>query len=329
METKAFCLALAVTLFVSGKLHQVCGWQPAAMAFFQRVMSYLLNEVLVNGLANRWVQVQPGSLRGLASAVHHSWPACTNRFTCGVAAGPMAAYHRWRTPGNQRACFPPPRRAASSGPTAAAACSRTFQRFAIRTNSMMEEAAKKTAEHKEKLGEQSGRFMDVFREELTKGLKVRRGPPNRVDSGAGAQGLGALWSSANSACLGTKEQAGRPLWCCLYVICLATLCYHGKEAGSPGQFKASSCAIRHSCLAAPPPALRPAGHQLQSEVSRGGSAAPPTHQQRMLLSPLNGLEGIARQNATAALLPSPSCQPASWPVVPCNNWASQLTFALI
>lgn len=71
------------------------------MAFFQRVMSYLLNEVLVNGLAN----------------------------------------------------------------------SRTFQRFAIRTNSMMEEAAKKTAEHKEKLGEQSGRFMDVFREELTKGLK--------------------------------------------------------------------------------------------------------------------------------------------------------------
>ncbi|KAL4422841.1 hypothetical protein ABPG75_009038 [Micractinium tetrahymenae] len=71
------------------------------MAFFQRVMSYLLNEVLVNGLAN----------------------------------------------------------------------SRTFQRFAIRTNSMMEEAAKKTAEHKEKLGEHSGRFMDVFREELTKGLK--------------------------------------------------------------------------------------------------------------------------------------------------------------
>lgn len=30
--------------------------QPAAMAFFQRVMSYLLNEVLVNGLANRCAQ---------------------------------------------------------------------------------------------------------------------------------------------------------------------------------------------------------------------------------------------------------------------------------
>ncbi|EFN51259.1 hypothetical protein CHLNCDRAFT_141167 [Chlorella variabilis] len=72
-----------------------------AMAFFQRVMSYLLNEVLVNGLAN----------------------------------------------------------------------SRTFQRFAIRSSSLVEEAAKKTAEHKQQLGEHGSTFFKVFREEMTKGLK--------------------------------------------------------------------------------------------------------------------------------------------------------------
>lgn len=36
---------------------------------------------------------------------------------------------------------------------------------------MMEEAAKKTVEQKEALGQHSARFMDVFKEEMTKGIK--------------------------------------------------------------------------------------------------------------------------------------------------------------
>ncbi|KAL6782677.1 hypothetical protein ACKKBG_A07695 [Auxenochlorella protothecoides x Auxenochlorella symbiontica] len=48
--------------------------------------------------------------------------------------------------------------------------SRTFQKFAVRSSASVEELAKKTAEHKERIAGQGGDFMKVFREEMTKGL---------------------------------------------------------------------------------------------------------------------------------------------------------------
>ncbi|KAK2078062.1 hypothetical protein QBZ16_003930 [Prototheca wickerhamii] len=70
------------------------------MSFFQRLMNYWLNEVLVNTLAN----------------------------------------------------------------------SKSFQKFAVKSNASVGELLKKTAEHKDRLGGQGGEFFKVFKEELSKGM---------------------------------------------------------------------------------------------------------------------------------------------------------------
>lgn len=71
------------------------------MAFFQRLFSYLVNEALVNGLAN----------------------------------------------------------------------SRTFQRFAIRSNEMFNDLSKKGVEGQQKYSEQAQSFLKTFREEVKKGFE--------------------------------------------------------------------------------------------------------------------------------------------------------------
>lgn len=99
------------------------------MAFFQRVMSYLLNEVLVNGLANR----QDARLCSCSGVqVWASMPGVGSLNTCARVA----------------------------------CCSRTFQKFAIRSSAVVEEAAKKTAQGRQQLGEQGSEFFKVFREEV-------------------------------------------------------------------------------------------------------------------------------------------------------------------
>ena len=61
-----------------------------------------------------------------------------------------------------------------------ALCSRTFQRFAIRSSATVEELAKKTITQKERLAETGEGFFKVFRAELTKGLEdLQRRPPGR------------------------------------------------------------------------------------------------------------------------------------------------------
>lgn len=72
------------------------------MAFFQKLLNYLVNEVVVQGLAN----------------------------------------------------------------------SRTFQRFAIRTDAMINEMKQKGGQHGGELSEQAVSFFKTFREEVSKGLSV-------------------------------------------------------------------------------------------------------------------------------------------------------------
>ena len=159
------------------------------MAFFQRVMSYLLNEVLVNGLANRCAG--PGSsLRARVAAPGH--PSCCRPARTLVAAGVGSLQRRGprRAHPGRAAAAPPPPALSRSSPLSCGvprsllaapppARSRTFQKFAIRSSAMMEEAAKKSAAHKEQLGqvvgEKGGHFWRVFQDELTKGLKVGPG----------------------------------------------------------------------------------------------------------------------------------------------------------
>lgn len=75
------------------------------MAFFQRILGYLVNEVLVSGLAN----------------------------------------------------------------------SKTFQRFAVRSNDMIQEMSKKGVEHRSKYAEQLENFGKTFREEMKKGMDEQFG----------------------------------------------------------------------------------------------------------------------------------------------------------
>lgn len=51
-------------------------------------------------------------------------------------------------------------------------CSRAFQKFAIRSSTLAEEAAKKTAQSKQQLGEHGSEFFKVFRDEVRVWLKL-------------------------------------------------------------------------------------------------------------------------------------------------------------
>lgn len=48
--------------------------------------------------------------------------------------------------------------------------SRTFQRFAIRSNAALSDLAKKTADNQNQLSSQVSEFSKAFREEMKKGL---------------------------------------------------------------------------------------------------------------------------------------------------------------
>lgn len=143
------------------------------MAFFQRVMNYLLNEVLVNGLANRCAA---------AGALVRA-QACGRRRLLHLCLAAPAAADRPR-PLTRRPVPPPAPRP----------CSRTFQRFAIRSNAMMEEMAKKSAEQKMQLGqtaaEKGGHFWKV-RERAVRPRRLGRAPLRQGGRAAAAAGWGA------------------------------------------------------------------------------------------------------------------------------------------
>lgn len=205
-----------------------------AMAFFQRVMNYLLNEVLVNGLANRC---------GRAGCVCQ--PAAP-------AKRPRADQHAPRpAPNTLPACLPP------TPPLAR--CSRTFQRFAIRSSKAMEEVAKKGVEHKEALGAAAqehgprlGAFWQTFRQEMTKGLKV--------GGSSSACGLERRLNTWQPGCCCSAAGPGRsPRRCrCVPACRLPLPLYSGAERG---------CCSRSPC---------PAGHQHEVRAApRPRSSAAP------------------------------------------------------
>lgn len=59
---------------------------------------------------------------------------------------------------------------ASHGRRFPARCSKSFQKFAVKSNASVGELLKKTAEHKDRLGGQGGEFFKVFKEEVRPGL---------------------------------------------------------------------------------------------------------------------------------------------------------------
>ena len=77
---------------------------------------------------------------------------CSRGRTAGRAA--------WQQSLNTAAASPP-------APCPPPPCSRTFQRFAIRSNAMVEEVAKKGVQQKQQLGEQGSQFFKVFQEEVS------------------------------------------------------------------------------------------------------------------------------------------------------------------
>jgi hypothetical protein len=107
------------------------------MAFFQRVFSYLLNEVK----KKQGLSPAPDSF---AIFTRHAWFPGALTLCAAVCAQVMVN---------------------------SLANNRAFQRFAIRSSSMLEEVAKKGVEHKANITEQSATFFNTFREEMKKGLR--------------------------------------------------------------------------------------------------------------------------------------------------------------